>query len=287
MTHALAEGSAAARRRAPPGPPVRRGARERARPGGDLLRRSRGSSSERGALLPLARRGGRPASRRGAVSSRELVEAALARIEATDARIGAFLRTTPERARAAAAAVGRARARGRPALAPRRRPDRPEGHLPHEGRRDHLRARGSSRASSRPTTRPSWSGSSAAGAVVLGKLNMDEFAMGSSNENSAFGPCHNPWDLARTPGGSLGRQRRGGGRPAGARRRSAPTPAARSGCRPRSAASSGVKPTYGRVSRYGVIAFASLARPGRAPSAAPSATRRCSCRPSPATIRAT
>jgi aspartyl-tRNA(Asn)/glutamyl-tRNA(Gln) amidotransferase subunit A len=189
------------------------------------------------------------------VSALEVTRAHLARIAACDGRLGAYLLVDEQGALAQAATVDERIARGEP--------PGPLAGVP-VGLKDLLVTHGlTTTAGSRILAGwvPPYDGTAVArlrqaGAVILGKLNMDEFAMGSSNENSAFKPCRNPWDLSRVPGGSSGGSAAAvtaglctlalGTDTGGSIRQ----PAALSGC-------VGLKPTYGRVSRHGVVAFAS------------------------------
>ncbi|NDY42199.1 Asp-tRNA(Asn)/Glu-tRNA(Gln) amidotransferase subunit GatA [Dissulfurirhabdus thermomarina] len=189
------------------------------------------------------------------VSAVEVARAYLDRISAVDPKVGAYLTVTEELALAQAEAADRRLAEGRDVT--------PLTGVP-LGIKDVLCTRGvRTTCASRMLERfvPPFNATvmdrlEAAGAVMLGKLNMDEFAMGSSTENSAFHVTRNPWDLERIPGGSSG-----GSAAAVAARTCAGSLGSDTGGSIRQPAAHcgvvGLKPTYGRVSRFGLVAFAS------------------------------
>jgi aspartyl-tRNA(Asn)/glutamyl-tRNA(Gln) amidotransferase subunit A len=188
-------------------------------------------------------------------SARALAEAHYARIQKQDGQVGAFLTLSKERALKQADRIDRMAAEGKPLPA--------LGGVP-VGIKDVMVTRGvRTTAGSKilanyipPYDCTAVARMEAAGAVVLGKMNCDEFAMGSSNENSAFHPVRNPRDLTRVPGGSSG-----GAAAAVAADMAVVTLGSDTGGSIRQPASFcgvvGLMPTYGRVSRNGLIAFAS------------------------------
>lgn len=190
----------------------------------------------------------------GKLSAVEAATAMLTRIESIDPTIGSFITVTREQALADAAAADRQIAAGEMGLLTGI-PLALKDIFLTEG----IRTTCGSRILDNfipPYSASSFSRLKQAGAVLLGKLNQDEFAMGSSNESSAYGCTRNPWDLTRIPGGSSG-----GSAAAVAARLATATLGTDTGGSIRQPASHcgcvGLKPTYGRVSRYGVIAYAS------------------------------
>ncbi|HEY5975082.1 MAG TPA: Asp-tRNA(Asn)/Glu-tRNA(Gln) amidotransferase subunit GatA [Geobacteraceae bacterium] len=192
--------------------------------------------------------------KRREVSAVEAASAMLARIEATDPKVNAFITVTGEAALAAAAAADQRIASGDMDLLTG---------IPLALKDIFLTEGVKTTCGSKilanfvpPYDATSWLKLKERGAVLVGKLNQDEFAMGSSCESSAYGTTRNPWDLERIPGGSSG-----GSAACIAARQATATLGTDTGGSIRQPASHcgcvGLKPTYGRVSRYGVIAYAS------------------------------
>ncbi|WP_018993502.1 MULTISPECIES: Asp-tRNA(Asn)/Glu-tRNA(Gln) amidotransferase subunit GatA [unclassified Thioalkalivibrio] len=188
------------------------------------------------------------------ISSRELTQLYLDRIERLDSQLNSFITVTAESALAQAEAADARLANGEqtPLLGV---PVAQKDIFCTEGVRTSCGSRMLDPFVS-PYNATVVERMNAAGAVMLGKTNMDEFAMGSSNETSFYGPVRNPWDTERVPGGSSG----GSAAAVGARLVPGATGTDTGGSIRQPAAFCGItglKPTYGRVSRYGMIAFAS------------------------------
>ncbi|MDX2343126.1 MAG: amidase, partial [Acidimicrobiia bacterium] len=206
-------------------------------------------------LADLSIAAARNGLRRGDFTARDLVDATITRAAVTEAHLHAYLTLDQDRARTAAAAADKAFASG-------------EDHGPLQGIpvavKDNMTTRDMETTAGSKILAgyvPPYDATVVAKlhsqhAVIMGKTNLDEFAMGSSTENSAFGPTRNPWDTDRVPGGSSG-----GSAAAVAAGSALAALGSDTGGSIRQPASLcglvGVKPTYGVVSRYGLIAFAS------------------------------
>src|SRR5260221_3891015 len=194
--------------------------------------------------------------RSGEIKSAELTQAYLDRIELIDPKIDAYLTVTAEKALAQAKQADERRAKGDTDSAPLLGlPLAIKDIICTEG----VKTTAASRILENfvpPFTATSVQKLFNAGAIMLGKTNLDEFAMGSSTENSGFCVTHNPWKLDRIPGGSSG-----GSAAAVAAKIAAGALGTDTGGSVRQPAAMcgvvGIKPSYGRVSRYGLIAFAS------------------------------